>query len=378
MRASIRPYVTAGVALVGASVIAVTPIQPAAAAAAVPVANTAVQLAAAPSPFEVYPQVIERTAENVATLVETYFADPFPIITATIENQLVDLADAVTALEAGDGSAAFASLLDAVMQPLRIPAAWGTAFQEKVDMSYGGWALLTFFGSAIAGFAATGGALMDVYEAAVTFDLIGVVNAVVNIPARIIDGVLNGVIPLGTGFFPGGLLSHGNIAGPVDVLTELDQSTGDKLRSSSPDASPPVEEPPSDLSPADQESPALAAADTTIQSAQDIDTAGAETINDDLDSGEGVPIIVEEVAENDLSDQEEPTEAVEVAVAEDAIEELTDENESAAGQDTTDNEEAEPETGESEADPATDNDDDASATENGEHNSDEPSRPTVD
>jgi hypothetical protein len=46
----------------------------------------------------------------------------------------------------------------------------------------------------------------------------------------------------GTGSIPEGLLSHDNNAGPVAVLIGLDQSVGDKLRSSSPDISAAVEE----------------------------------------------------------------------------------------------------------------------------------------
>ena len=299
--AGVRPYVTTGVALVGASVIAVTPVE--AAPADVRAASSAVQIAAVPSPFELYPQVIARTAENVAALAETYFADPFPIISATIENQLADLADAATALEDGDDSAAFASLVDAILEPLKIPGAFNAAIDDKINMEYGGWALLTFFGSTIAGFMAAGGALADVWSAAVTFDLIGVINAVVNIPARIIDGVVNGVVGVGTGFIPGGLLSHGNVAGPVDVLIGLDQSAGDKLRSSSPDSSADVEEPSSDLSPADQEFPALAVADTTVQAQQEIaETTTADGPAEVPDQADlGLDAVAEEAADAGLA-----------------------------------------------------------------------------
>jgi len=284
MQIKIRPYFTAGVALVGASVIAVAPLQPATADVVRP-ASHAVQLAAVPSPFEVYSEVAERTAENVANLAEAYFADPFPITSATIDNQLADLADAAAALEDGDGSAAFASLVDAGVEPLRIPGAWNAALEHKINTEYDAWAMFMVFGSAMAGFGAAFLALQDVFEAAAAFDLIGVVNAVVNIPALIIDGVLNGVIRIGAGFLPGGLLSTAYADGPVEALIELGKSTGDRLRSASPDASPAVEEP-SDLSPADQELGALAVAGTTIQVQQEVDTAAlapadtADTIDD--------------------------------------------------------------------------------------------------
>ena len=89
MRAGVRPYVTAGVALVGAGAIAVTPISPL--PADVPMAQPAVQLAAIPSPLQLYPEVFLRSVSNAGALVQEYFADPFPIINATLRNEAAAL-----------------------------------------------------------------------------------------------------------------------------------------------------------------------------------------------------------------------------------------------------------------------------------------------
>ena len=57
MHAAVRPYATAGVVLVGASVIAVTPIE-SATPPDIRIANTAVQLTAVESAWAFYPRVV--------------------------------------------------------------------------------------------------------------------------------------------------------------------------------------------------------------------------------------------------------------------------------------------------------------------------------
>lgn len=72
MRAALRPYVTAGVALVGASVITIAPI--AATPPDVKIANPAVQLAA--SPFDPYVTALVRARNNIEVLFLQALADP--------------------------------------------------------------------------------------------------------------------------------------------------------------------------------------------------------------------------------------------------------------------------------------------------------------
>ena len=87
MQAAVRPFVTTGIALVGASVIAVTPITPAT-PPDIRVASPAVQLAAAPSPFVLYPQVAADALYNASILARMYLAEPFPIIQAILGQQV--------------------------------------------------------------------------------------------------------------------------------------------------------------------------------------------------------------------------------------------------------------------------------------------------
>ncbi len=81
MRAAIRPYVTTGVALVGATAIAVTPI--AATPPDVRVANPAVQLAA--SPFDAYEAFFDNSRDNLEGLISLALA-PVPTLPFTLDD----------------------------------------------------------------------------------------------------------------------------------------------------------------------------------------------------------------------------------------------------------------------------------------------------
>ncbi|ABM16673.1 hypothetical protein Mvan_5909 [Mycolicibacterium vanbaalenii PYR-1] len=232
MFTAVRPCLSAGIALVGASVIAVTPISPPPTASVV--ASPAVQLAAIPSPLQLYTQVLETTLANVDAQFEYYFSEPFPIIGATLENYAQAFEDAVTALQSGRSDELFVSVTRIVLQPLR-----------SIVLSTGGLLgayylpsqlLKNLFGAAIGpllnGIAGTGLAIADVFEAITTFDVIGLVNSVINIPARIIDGVLNGVPGTSFGSFDNlpGLLTprftRPYSSSLITLLIRLDQEMG--------------------------------------------------------------------------------------------------------------------------------------------------------
>lgn len=93
MRAALRPYTTAGVALVGASVIAVSPLAPPAEeireATSRAVSEAQVQLSALANPIEEWAQVFETAFVNVANLGSQIAADPAPILSAIGDNQLI-------------------------------------------------------------------------------------------------------------------------------------------------------------------------------------------------------------------------------------------------------------------------------------------------
>jgi hypothetical protein len=227
-----RPVVTAGVALVGVGVVAVSPIAPP--PLDIAAAHAPVQLAAIPSPLQLYPQMVVRSLANAGVLLEQYFADPFPIIGATLENQAAAFADAVAALQAGNIDEFFAAATDVVLQPF---TSGGAAFAHLGALLSQPFALEGFSVIAISpilsGIVATANAVGEVWDAITGLDLIGAVNAVLNIPARILDGVLNGVPGASFGIFDDlpGLLSPADPnsdlpPGPIAVGISLDQDMG--------------------------------------------------------------------------------------------------------------------------------------------------------
>lgn len=87
MQSAMRPYVTAGVALVGASVIAVTPI--AAHPNLSPMHMPQVQLTASiDNPINVFKPVVEDAGAWLNETVHTVLANPLPILRQIIDNQL--------------------------------------------------------------------------------------------------------------------------------------------------------------------------------------------------------------------------------------------------------------------------------------------------
>ncbi|MGW4096398.1 hypothetical protein [Mycobacterium sp. NPDC004974] len=98
MPLALRPYVTAGVALVGAGIIAVTPV-----AAPPPAVQThAVQLSAAiDNPIEVFAPVFTQAGTVVQNAIQAELNNPFPVTRAIIDKAAADgkaLGDMATAL----------------------------------------------------------------------------------------------------------------------------------------------------------------------------------------------------------------------------------------------------------------------------------------
>ncbi|MGQ9347525.1 hypothetical protein [Mycolicibacterium gilvum] len=232
MRAGVRSCLTASVALVGAGAIAITPVNPLT-TDVLPITQHAVSLAAVPNPIQLYSQVFQRSLDNAGALAQQYFADPFPITGAILQNQGVAVADALAALQAGDSEAFVAAATDVVLEPFR---GTGAALSHLGALLNQPYAVEGFFLIAIspvlAGVAATQRAFEEVIDALVGFDLVGAAYAVLNIPGRVIDGVLNGVPGASFGILEDlpGLLSPlsetGLPPGPIAVGTSLDQDMG--------------------------------------------------------------------------------------------------------------------------------------------------------
>lgn len=176
MHAALRPYFISSVALVGASVIAVTPVVTA--PPDIHIANPAVQLTAAPMPIDFYGQVLERTLVNSVDLVREY------VRTAST---LIGIARTEPGL-----------ILRAVANPL-------------FDLGLYAAAVQSFLRPLFSTVGATAVAARDIFGAVLNRSPIDLVNAIVDVPARIADGFLNGgetgiglLSPFG-GYLPGPL-----------------------------------------------------------------------------------------------------------------------------------------------------------------------------
>src|SRR5690606_34011589 len=91
MLASIRPYATAGVALVGAGVIAVTPVAPP--PADIQVSRQAVALSAISNPGDpvvAYGELIANTIGSLQGLGGQFAADPAPVLVKILQNQIAN------------------------------------------------------------------------------------------------------------------------------------------------------------------------------------------------------------------------------------------------------------------------------------------------
>jgi hypothetical protein len=177
MQLALRPYVTTGVAIVGASVIAVAPIIP---------TPTDIQI---PNPVA----TVERGVELTAGQIETAF------------NQVIFLGTQVAVTLAKLPAPLVAQLLGVSEPEAQIFLALGT---------------IGLLGPLISGGGSIGTAIQNVVNKLGSGDLIGLLNSLIGAPATIIDGLVNGDYGPDLGslinkYFPktfaGGLINPGNI-----------------------------------------------------------------------------------------------------------------------------------------------------------------------
>ncbi|BCI51567.1 hypothetical protein NIIDNTM18_08450 [Mycolicibacterium litorale] len=93
MHTSVRPFATAGAALVGASAIAISPLVATPSLPDVKVANPAVHLSAAVDPIEAWLQVFDTSSLNLGNLADAWMQAPAPVLQQVIANQLGYLAE---------------------------------------------------------------------------------------------------------------------------------------------------------------------------------------------------------------------------------------------------------------------------------------------
>jgi hypothetical protein len=285
MQVASRPRLNAGIALVGASVVAVCPLAPSMPDVHLPsVHSAAVELAALASPvvspIDQWTQVIQAAVANLGGLGQQLAADPAPILKQILANQSANAAilknagaaagvalttagqalpaalqAAATSLAAGDVTDAVAALTAPVL-PLVLGLidagftgadAWQAvvntvqnvanvaAVVPKLALS-GLLAVASPLISDINASAAIGQAIVD---AAGAGDLNGVITALVNAPATLTGATLNGFGTLpglgtpvgglisGPGIIPG--LTDGTIAGLLSLRDTIEAALQPKV-----------------------------------------------------------------------------------------------------------------------------------------------------
>ncbi|PEG59830.1 hypothetical protein, partial [Mycolicibacterium boenickei] len=247
-----HPYLAAGVALLGAGAIAMSPVAPPMPDIAVPAISSAeVNLSAAVDPIAAYTALFTNTFTNLQTLVSTELADPAPVLRQVIANQISTVQSLAAGLQ-GAG-AGLAEILDPG-NPYGIPATLQLAFENLLagdingavsntwgallsPVLYAGLPLLEPITAAIrqpiqnllnvvdtqtavifpvlgllnVGYGtvtAAGNVGQDIVDSIRAGDPIGVVNAMLSGPAVITNALLNGDATGGGVIGPGlGLLS---------------------------------------------------------------------------------------------------------------------------------------------------------------------------
>lgn len=241
--ATIRPYFNAGVALVGASVIAAAPLAPAPPHIALPAIRSAE--VALTSAADAYAQLLDNTFTNVGTLANQAFQNGVaPLLTQFLKNQLTlvqglgsaaeqalqisnpssvpaVLQKALSEIAAGQFQAASETIatgaiqvafpfLPSLLQPLNNFVAVVNQLPNIVLIGS-----LAVIQPPLALVQATGQAVQAVADALAAGDPSGVVNAIVSAPAVMLNGFLNGYTPTQTG----GLLTPG--LGTLSLLVNI-------------------------------------------------------------------------------------------------------------------------------------------------------------
>ncbi|MFV8048770.1 hypothetical protein [Mycobacterium sp. 48b] len=267
MEIAVRSYLTAGVALAGAGVIAVSPVMPTPTDIQLPAvhaSSAAVALSALTNPVDAWAQTLSNASANLQSLGEQLLASDFPVLRTVISNQignatvvgnafqayadnlattLQGLPDALQTasdlISQGEITAAVdgltVSLLPAILGLLDITnntwSAVSTTAQNFVNVIKQVPNVVTAVAlpaafpllSVVNGLAATA---EEVVKAANAGDTEGAVSALVNAPATLTDAFLNGKGTI-LGFIPvPGLLSPSSPlgalgSGPIASLLDI-------------------------------------------------------------------------------------------------------------------------------------------------------------
>jgi len=278
MQIAVRSSLTTGVALMGAGVIALSPVthQPMPDLHLPAIHASAVQLTAQVNPITQWGQIITEALQNTKGLVTEVIADPAPVLGQVVRNQIASavtvggsvrdylvavgqqlattpesLQQAFQQLAAGHVADAVQTLYSAVLTPFVLPilttsiltdvqAAFRKPVQNMLNVidtaitspSGAGWVLaagfplLAVMSDVVT---ATGDGLQNIVNGLSAKNLAAVVNAIVTMPGAITGAVLNGYNGDGAG-----------ILGPNGIVQGLRNALGIIATAIKPVTPPPV------------------------------------------------------------------------------------------------------------------------------------------
>ncbi|GAB3218242.1 hypothetical protein [Mycolicibacterium hippocampi] len=326
MNRAAKSYLTSGVALAGASVIAVSPVVAAPlgppgvnAQSAVTVSTADLQLATTANPITAWAEVVTSAYSNVATLGEEVLSDPAPILRQFILNQLgngeavvsagagaingfieyispdnafglgAQLQTAAEELASGNIAGAIETATQALfLSPvlnvafpvldsgvLEIPGTMAQNFANVVQTVTDPATVLPIalgaLGTVLGPVNAFGDSLQETFDSLGDGDVGAALNAIINIPAALTGAVLNGYTNLAGTEFPGLFSEDGLVHALVVTLPRAIA-----------EAIAPEEESPESATtgPADTPPAILASADTEGEQPSDTETATASADGD--------------------------------------------------------------------------------------------------
>lgn len=233
----VRPWLTVGVATLGIGAIVAAP--PSAPKGEVRIANSAIVEHETQGPLQYYPDVLSRSLTNARRLVAEYLEDPLPVVRAVADNQHRAVTEVLRAAADLDPEAFAQAVLSAVNQPV---ASLGRVVARGEPVRTANSLLVRLALPAASGVLAGGAGVADVVDAATDLDPVRVAGGLVNLPARTMDGLLNGRVD-GERDEYFGLLGavveapvSDQISGPVDYLIGSLQDIGDTIAAPSADA----------------------------------------------------------------------------------------------------------------------------------------------
>lgn len=272
---AVRSYLTAGVAVVGASALIAAPLAvppPEIHLPAIHVSSAEVQLAALANPIAEWVTVVQTTFANVAALGQQFQSDPAPILQQILTNQLANASTLATALEGTVGALGSqlaglpaATLLAAQQLAAgQFSTAVGTLFQAGIGLILGpaisligatsiitdsaqrfanvvaaipnallpvGLAAISPIAGAVYSFGDAGQAVID---AARKGDVAGALSALANIPAIVTNAFLNGYPPQSTTGIFSPLVDGGFGSGLIATLLDVRNTFAKALSSALP------------------------------------------------------------------------------------------------------------------------------------------------